>query len=60
MKRFLELKLTTQLQKRQCGKKVAVPTLLEQYVYKYPRHELVALQEIIKALPLKLGAVSVK
>lgn len=42
------------------SKKLTVPKLLEQYVYKYPEHELVALQEIIRALPLKLGAVSLK
>ena len=42
------------------GQKGVVPALLMRYVWKEPRHEIVALQEIIKALPLKLGAVSLK
>jgi len=42
------------------GQKGIVPGLLKRYVWKEPRHEIVALQEIIKALPLKLGVVSLK
>jgi hypothetical protein len=42
------------------GRKGVVPELLKRYVWKEVRHEIVALQEIIKALPLKLGAVSLK
>lgn len=40
------------------GKCGEVPELLKTYVWKQPDNDLVALQEIIKALPLKLGRVN--
>lgn len=42
------------------GRKGVVPGLLKRYVWKEPKDELQALQEIIKALPLKLGPVSMR
>lgn len=42
------------------GKCGEVPELLKTYVWKQPDNDLVALQEIIKALPLKLGRVNYK
>ena len=38
-----------------CGE---VPALLKTYVWKQPENDLVAIQEIIKALPVKLGSVN--
>ena len=38
------------------GKKGSVPGLLQQYVWKEPANDLEALEEIIRALPIKLGA----
>lgn len=39
------------------GKIGEVPELLKTYVWKQPTNDLEALQEIIKALPVKLGDV---
>jgi hypothetical protein len=38
------------------GKKGVVPSLLQPYVWKEPTHELDALVEIVRALPIQLGA----
>jgi len=37
-----------------------VPELLKTYVWKQPSNDLEAIQEIIKALPLRLGKISFK
>jgi hypothetical protein len=37
-----------------------VPSLLHQYVFKYPKNQFEALTEILKALPLKLDGISFK
>ena len=42
------------------GKTGEVPELLKTYVWKQPSSDLEALQEIIKALPVKLGEVRYK
>lgn len=42
------------------GNKGEVPELLKTYVWKQPSNDLEALQEIIKALPVKLGDVCYK
>ena len=42
------------------GKKGKIPELLEQYVWKEPDNHLVALQEIIKALPIQLFGIDWK
>lgn len=42
------------------GKKGQVPELLKTYVWKTPSNDLEALQEIVKALPIKLGGPQYK
>ncbi len=42
------------------GKTGQVPDLLKQYVWKQPQNDMQAFQEIISALPIKLGTVSYK
>ena len=44
----------------ECGKKGEVPELLKQYVWKEPVNHLIALQEIIKALPVEPLAIDWK
>lgn len=43
-----------------CGNKGSVPELLKQYVWKEPSNNLVALQEIIRALPVQPLAIDWK
>jgi hypothetical protein len=42
------------------GEKGAVPELLKQYVWKEPKNELEALEEILRALPIELGKIDWK
>ncbi len=42
------------------GNKGSVPDLLHTYIWKEPKTEMEALIEIIKALPIKLGAIDWK
>ena len=42
------------------GEKGIVPAMLKPYVWKEPANDLIALNEILKALPLEVGDVRFK
>ena len=42
------------------GEKGIVPTMLKPYVWKEPANDLIALNEILKSLPLEVGDIRFK
>ena len=75
MKNIWQVRLIMQLQKKrqeenfsiitlvfanENGEKGIVPAMLKPYVWKEPANDLIALNEILKALPLEVGDVRFK